>query len=235
MDKTKQYIYKMLTENTGRAICDSGDAYGRNWEKNAGKTLEDFEKSPEAWISIDKYGDNYSFIPTASVFHALTKTLETDVLSAYFNDLPVNDWDSDLFYGVSAHGEQWLHDNGFTPKEKRGGIGGFNSYNWDCSLSQVIQGDFLEHESGDSYVLIQIHGGCDVRGGYTDAKLFKMRQFIEDWQIFADSLLFSIEGENIDFLGNELVNGEGFSIDQDFINELGARCTQSVYYGDILI
>jgi hypothetical protein len=33
---------------------------------------------------------------------------------------------------------------------------------------------------GEPYLLLQIHGGADVRGGYTDAKLFKPR---DDWQI----------------------------------------------------
>ena len=33
---------------------------------------------------------------------------------------------------------------------------------------------------GEPYLLLQIHGGCDVRGGYTDAKLFKPS---DDWMI----------------------------------------------------
>lgn len=234
MDKTKHYIFNMLIENTGRALGDSGGAYGRNWERNQNKTIEEFEKMPEAWVSVEKYGEQFEFMPTASVFHALTKTLETDVLSEYFNDLPVTDWESGIYYGVSARGEEWLKDNGFFPKDKRDSIGGFNSYNWDCVLNQVIQGDFLDHESGDSYVLIQIHGGCDVRGGYTDAKLFKLRQWIEEHQIFGDILGFSIGNDSLDLIGNEWhLNGD--YIDREQLNELGARCSQSIYYGEILI
>jgi len=45
--KTKEIIYKMLIENTGRALGDSGDAYGRAWERNQGKTIEDFEGEPQ--------------------------------------------------------------------------------------------------------------------------------------------------------------------------------------------
>ena len=33
----------MLTENTGRALCDSGDYYGRHWQQNQGR---DFEAQP---------------------------------------------------------------------------------------------------------------------------------------------------------------------------------------------
>ena len=39
----KELIYKMLTENTGVHMLDSGGAYGRNWERNQVKTIEDFE------------------------------------------------------------------------------------------------------------------------------------------------------------------------------------------------
>jgi len=45
--KTKEIIYNMLTENTGRHMLDSGGAYGRNWERNQVKTIEDFENEPE--------------------------------------------------------------------------------------------------------------------------------------------------------------------------------------------
>ena len=32
--------------------------------------------------------------------------------------------------------------------------------------------------NGEEYLLLQIHNGCDVRGGYTDAKLFKCPECI---------------------------------------------------------
>ena len=38
-------------------------------------------------------------------------------------------------------------------------------YFFKCEFHRVEYG-------GKSYVLLQIHGGCDVRGGYTDAKVF---------------------------------------------------------------
>ena len=56
----------------------------------------------------------------------------------------------------------------------------FNTYNGGSDLSQVLQGAWLEDADGDTYLLLQIHGGCDVRGGYTDAKLFKTS---DDWVI----------------------------------------------------
>jgi hypothetical protein len=49
-----------------------------------------------------------------------------------------------------------------------------NTYNGEDALSQVLQYCQFETESGDWYVLLQIHGGCDVRGGYTDPVAFRI-------------------------------------------------------------
>ena len=38
--ETQKMLARMLTENTGRNILDSGDAYGRHWEKNQGITVD---------------------------------------------------------------------------------------------------------------------------------------------------------------------------------------------------
>ena len=37
----------------------------------------------------------------------------------------------------------------------------------------------------EEYILIQVHGGCDARSGYTDAKLFKVPywlDYISEWK-----------------------------------------------------
>ena len=52
----------------------------------------------------------------------------------------------------------------------------WNTYNGDCDLSQTLQGATMEIE-GEIYFLIQIHGGADVRGGYTDAYLFRCANY----------------------------------------------------------
>jgi hypothetical protein len=54
----------------------------------------------------------------------------------------------------------------------------FNTYNGDSDLSQIVQGGYLKI-NGDTYYLIQIHGGCDARGGYTDARLFRTSKYAE--------------------------------------------------------
>ena len=46
-----------------------------------------------------------------------------------------------------------------------------NTYNGEDLLSQTIQYIYFSNHS-NTYVILQIHGGCDVRGGYTAPKVF---------------------------------------------------------------
>lgn len=161
--KVQRIIYSMLIENTGSHFLDSGSIYGRNHEKNAKKTLKEFINEPEELITFDgKYLER-----TVSVFHYLSG-LDTDSICDKFNRLNKNakNWDGD-YYGTCENASNYLN-NIFTIEYE------FNTYNGESDLSQVLQGYLLKSElTGEYYYLLQIHGGCDVRGGYTDAKLFK--------------------------------------------------------------
>jgi len=176
--KTKEIIYNMLIENTGTHFLDSGGAYGRAWERNQGKTIEDFEREPqEQWV-YHKRG-NY-LQRTVSVFHYLSQ-LETDWICDYFNEMGCADWDAEEVYGVSKAQWDWLNSKCEVTIEST-----FNTYNGDSDLSQILQGSWLGIND-EQYLLLQIHGGCDARGGYTDAKLFKPREeyriheYLEDY------------------------------------------------------
>ena len=176
---TQKLVYAMLTENTGSHMLDSGGAYGRNWEKNQAKTIEDFDNELEATIDKSEWTDkdgkvHTEYERTVSVFHYLSE-LESDHLCDKFNELNTDckDWDGDFAWGVSQKGADFLELIGMESKHE------FNTYNGDSDLSQVLQGAWLDMD-GEPYLLLQIHGGCDVRGGYTDAKLFKEE---DDWMI----------------------------------------------------
>jgi len=162
---TKELIFSMLIENTGSHFLDSGGAYGRAWERNQGKTIEDFEREPEERIVWT--GDYLE--RTVSVFHYLSQ-LETDDICDEFNSMPCKDWDCEALYGVSEAQWNWLNDLGDIKTTHT-----FNTYNGDSDLSQILQGSWLTIND-EQYLLLQIHGGCDARGGYTDAKLFKPRE-----------------------------------------------------------
>lgn len=168
---TKDIIYEMLTENTGRHFLDSGFSEGRGWQKNQKKTLQDFEDE-----DVDKYeysewtdskgNEHAELTRTVSVFHYLSE-LETDSICEKFNDVNTksNNWDSPL-YGVSKEAYQYITDEFDTDV-----VHEFNTYNGDSDLSQVLQGSWLNID-GETYLILQIHNGADVRGGYTDARMF---------------------------------------------------------------
>jgi hypothetical protein len=190
--RIKELIFDMLTENTGRHPLDSGGAYGRAWERNQARTIEDFESEPEEKYTYRKSG-NY-LERTVSVFHFLSQ-LDMDELCEEFNAMPCRDWDADdEVYGVSKAQWDWLKANhevkvGYT----------FNTYNGDSDLSQILQGSWVEIDD-EVYLLLQIHGGCDARGGYTNAKLFTtpeehmIHEYLREYKDSHETLDDLIEG-----------------------------------------
>ena len=164
--KVERVLYDMLTECTGSHILDSGSAYGRNWERNQKKSIADFKSEPD--VTHEIYADEVCY--TISVWHYLVNQLDVDEICKKFNDLnvPASDWDSERFYGVSKAADDYIES--LNPDE----IGcSFNTYNHESFLSQVLQGCHLMIND-EHYLILQIHQGCDVRGGYTDARLFKL-------------------------------------------------------------
>ena len=168
---TKKLVLSMLLENTGEAMMDSGGAYGRNWQRNQSK---DLTKEPSVYLDYELPCSSKDVIPTVSLYHYLPEILELDEVCEAFNALPCKEWDSDV-YGISNSQKNWLVSRGFEIGDS------WNTYNGDSILSQVLHGTEIKRDGvgyGD-YVLLQVHGGCDVRGGYTDAKLFKYQKFQE--------------------------------------------------------
>jgi hypothetical protein len=135
--------------------------------------LEDIRKVEAVTLGIDDdTKDTDGAVPDVEVWHYLTNALTLDGICDDFNALPCDDWNSDDAYGVSVVQVEWLKARGLTIKDT------WNSCNGECNLTQTLQGanvardgDALEYPT---YVLLQLHNGADVRGGYTDAKLFKV-------------------------------------------------------------
>jgi hypothetical protein len=178
----KQIVYEMLTENTGRSLCDSGgypeydengryvrstQGYGRHWERNKGKTIGEFENEEPVSVWLDTWGIDSS----VSVFHHLTSSnLELDDVCEVFNKLNllegIEESECEDLYDVNDLAYKYLKTLGY---EIQGN--GFNSYNGDSHLTQVIQGEYIS--INDSiYLVLQIHQGTDVRGGYCTSRLF---------------------------------------------------------------
>ena len=202
MSNLEKTIYQMMTTSTGTALCDSGGANGRHWQKNQKLTIDDFKNQPPAILEFWNDWPEY----TVNVFHKLTDgCIEIDELCNEFNAMECDVWNGE-YYGTNADQCQWLEDNRFEVKGE-----GFNTYNWGSNLSQTLQGYDVERD-GEYYILLQIHQGADVRGGYTDAKLFKVSDYCEPYYVICDEASFTIENANGDYIGLDYT-GEWFDFE----------------------
>jgi hypothetical protein len=219
---TEAIIYGMLTENTGGSILDSGSAYGRHWERNQKKTLEDFRAEPEATFT----GGDWPEVSKSTFWH-LVNNLEADegltaALHKFAEDYPDDGW---MFIE-----DEWLNKLG-VPEE--GGEfysdarWGFNSYNFDgWLLDQTLQGVFFGL-GGNGYLILQVNGGCDVRGGYTKPQVFEVSE--KDGFIFdadqASFLCSSLEcGNRLSVRSYEVeVNDEDGNLLESFTNLKDAK------------
>lgn len=153
-------LYRQFTESTGADICDSGSAYGRNWERN--RRAGDLRSQPYATVDLGFGLDSPSV--TVSAFRRLSDSLmcarEMNRLFGRFNAR--HDPDNRM---------SWL-DVSEAFAERIGGGGDsityYLSYSDEYSvISQDLQ--FVGFEAGDGgeYALLQMHGGADARAGYT--------------------------------------------------------------------
>ena len=203
----KELVYKMLIENTGVALCDSGGGSNRHWQKNQNRTQKDFESDAPVEVDISN-DDDYTY--TISVFHYLTGNedyIQLDDVCDDFNNKfsTMDNWDSDI-YGVSDKAKEYLVRKGFDVKRS------FNTYNGECFLSQTLQGTYLKLDD-KYYVLLQIHNGCDVRGGYTDAKMFYLpNEFMPSQDVYG-----TIDGVPVDNLY------DGYNLTDELGNEVKVK------------
>lgn len=197
---TDGVLKSMLTENTGRHLLDSGGAYGRNFERNQSI---DFDAQPEAtadwrWGCIDVRIDLYHALGEVLEYHAAGDALFERWATT--GDRAREPW--------LPLAEAFATDiGGVGPDSAVDAPAVVNTYNHEQSLSQDIQYvmfdlnddtpvsdlldlDLSDEEQGEpvvlgvgTYVLLQIHGGCDARGGYTQPRLFEVLG--EPWDFFS--------------------------------------------------
>ena len=181
---TKNVIKELMRQNTGRHLLDSGRAYGRNFERNREKNLEE---QPALRMNFHKYGDDgtIQMWPTIDTYHYLTTHLEYNETAHKLNkqfqkfvdqDDTTRSWLQEMTEWTDT---QSSNEDSLT----------INTYNEEFNhLSQVLQFipftlDYLADEPAETeitkdlygnYVILQLHNGADVRGGYTKPVIFKV-------------------------------------------------------------
>lgn len=171
---TDDVLLSMLLEPTGTHIMDSGGDMGRHWQINQTRNLP---AEPEVTATFYLTGCNTDpaesrslmAYPQIRLLHFLREHLEfaPDVQKLYekFAGLPRNaDVDSTEVMVEFA--------NNLDRRSRTMEL--VNSYNYDCDLDQTILYQGFMHK-GFRHLILRVHGGCDVRGGYTKPKVFRLK------------------------------------------------------------
>lgn len=183
--QTQNLIKEMLTENTGSHFLDSGGAYGRHWQENQ---FRDFDSEPEVLLRFLPNGE-FDFY-SVNIYHYLCEVLELDECAIAANKILEQEDDThwvdeawnclrELFKDFhNDPNKAFLKDNFDLKRESEVK----NTYNYEENLSQVLQ--FKEFTLDDGYqeipyVMLQVHNGADVRGGYTDTRVFKLKGLLD--------------------------------------------------------
>ena len=170
MTKTEKALIEQLTQSTGRALCDSGDVYGRHWEKNQGR---DFLSEPHtvleftSFLCVDGTTSNNIDI-THNVFHFLNERLDYDgdMNRKFSNFARRKEYEDDCWLTIM---EEFVKTRGDEIDKLE-----VNTYNGEDLLSQTIQyTQWYDRDNFTEYVLLQTHNGCDVRGGYSRPKVYR--------------------------------------------------------------
>lgn len=180
--EVEKQIVDMLIANTGCSILDSGGSQGRHWEKN--RKIADFREIPVMHTTV--WNDGQVEL-SLDLFHFLTAMLEIDdtsnMLNAEFKEFAEKSEES------SKHWPDIIEDFNEKLGEHDMSITcGTNTYNMETMLSQVIQyhfihyGNDLDNMYDNAYIVLQIHNGCDVRGGYTSPRIFRIAD-IDQWYL----------------------------------------------------
>lgn len=174
---TRRAIRAQLLENTGTHFLDSGGDNGRAWQRNRDKGVT-FGEGPTfdecgATIPIQDYMEHcFARTPeAANLERALCRRLaKMDATPDYYNREAVREILEEM--GCDAGGEH----NGWK---------WWNTYNDETDLSQVLQ--LVTFRRGDTdFALVQVHGGADVRGGYTDGKVYEVPDFYNLFNVRAE-------------------------------------------------
>ena len=172
MSRTNEIIYEMLTESTGKHMLDSGQDNGRHWQRNQKKSLKDFENEPRI-ILLDQ-DSNYPYYEKSTFHHLADSCIYLPNENADLVEW-VSENEYDYFKNENGRSlgsmydieDYMLETYNLEPRV-------INTCNEESSLTQSIQFITLGDTYDSDIIALSIHNGADVRGGYTDYKIFKI-------------------------------------------------------------
>lgn len=158
MNNNLTTIAKAFRHNTGKHFLDSGDYYGRHYDKPPIT-----EETP--LVSIDTWKTEVTATIDTARFLAETCEVDTD-LQSQFDEWAELEENSDLNWFEA--GEKFATEVlGLTQLARD------NTYNGENDLSQTYVWEvYAEDDNGDwiynddALMVVYAHTGCDVRGGY---------------------------------------------------------------------
>jgi hypothetical protein len=141
---------ELCRQNTGKSLCDSGDYYGRQYEK------------PISEAPIKLYKDTV----TISLPHWLEANLTIDEELLEICENSEGYWAEEILEDVGI--EKFSEIVGV----ELGKICTLNTYNSENDFDQDFQFTILSdsddwYYSDNTVILLQTHNGCDIRGGYS--------------------------------------------------------------------
>ena len=153
----------MLREETDRNLCDSGGMYGYAYECR--RQIRNFDDLPGGWLTVYR-GD---LMWTKSTYQVLIRHLTYDaemtrrLASLLRSEADQNATQSDIIEGFIADVADSYDDV----------IGGDGTNNGDGIMDVHMSYDIFRRD-GQSYIILSIHGGCDIRWGYTRPRVFTL-------------------------------------------------------------
>lgn len=173
ISKTDNELFMLFKENTGIHLLDSGGSSGRHWQNWQGAKLEAALVMPEGFHHYDKTTPEYSYF-TLSSFHYLRKNLRVtqraESLTKNFVKFVMSKPVGSAYYNSDKTLTEFLEL--VFPRTE---VEGYLTYNYENFLDQDFK--WYELKQGDEFepkiIALSIHGGADIRSGYTGYVFFE--------------------------------------------------------------
>jgi hypothetical protein len=237
MRNVNEILKSMFTEKVAHSMLDSGAHYGYKHDQNEGIDFDsndtvsfdaprEGETSKDICFTIDAY--NYlngqlTFNEQAEKWNSKIREIRSTCTSDEYPH-----WTQE----VGELLKEWADDENedITIGEV------YNTYNGDSNLSQVLLYSMVQYKD-EYYCVLQIHGGCDVRGGYTDAVIFQLDNdyTYDGGYLTPEDVYGAIDGVEVgsSYNGYSLLNDDGEEVPLKF-NEDG-ECISEIclsFYGE---